>query len=234
MGSWVWVKNCRVIRAQILKEMFFPFQQGWLRKELNLANRDTGCQVHQMIYIKCIYKHMEVVRWGLVLHQSITVGGGGGGGPPPLRRTMSRVLRPKIFLLHFRTLERILRGSCEKKITVWKIFTLGSHVRVTVSPQPYDLIQHTIYHYDLRRGYNNFLSYYHTYKHSYKKLQGRFTTHPHDFQFWYLSHISAVVHIHEWRYSSNDRSPRAQSFTLLHHPSITFPSKVIKGSLIFL
>ena len=90
----------------------------------------------------------------------------------------------------------------------------GSHVRATVSQQPYELIEGIIYHCDPGRGYNNFLSYHHTYKHSYKMLQGRFTTHGHVFQFWCFAHISAVVHIHERPYSSNDRAPRAEPFTL--------------------
>ena len=85
----------------------------------------------------------------------------------------------------------------------------GSHVRATVSPQPYVLVQRTIYHCDPRRGSNNFLSYHHTYKCSYNKLQGRITTYAHVFQFWYFGHISAVVQTHQSGYSSFDRTPRA-------------------------
>ena len=78
-----------------------------------------------------------------------------------------------------------------------KIFMPGSHVRITVSPQPYDFIPHTVYRCDPLRWSNNFLYYHHTYKHSYKKLYGRVTTHGHDFQFQCLANISHVVHIHE-------------------------------------
>ena len=81
---------------------------------------------------------------------------------------------------------------------------LGSHVRAIVSPQPYHFIDRTIYHCDPLRGCNNNLSYYHTYKYSYKKLQGWYNTHAHDFQFKYFAHVSTVVHIHEGRYSSSD------------------------------
>ena len=54
----------------------------------------------------------------------------------------------KFFLLHFRILERILRGSFKG---VEKNFGRRGnnlhavrHVPVTVSPQPYDIIQRTI------------------------------------------------------------------------------------------
>ena len=102
-----------------------------------------------------------------------------------------------------------------------------------VSPQPYNLIEQTLYHCVPLRGYNKLLSYHHTYNHSYKKLHGQFCTHEDDFEFWYFTHISAVVQTHESGYSSNDRSPQGESFSLLQHLSITFLSKVIKGYLIF-
>ena len=98
-------------------------------------------------------------------------GGGVGGSSPPPPPHYVQSPKAKNLLLHFRILERILRGSCEKNITPrGKNFHAGSHVRVTVSPQPYDLIQRTIYDYVPLRRSNNILSYNQNYKHSYKML----------------------------------------------------------------
>ena len=73
--------------------------------------------------------------------------------PPPPRYAQSP--KAKNFLLHFRTLEWILRGSCEKKsVGVGTVCMLGSHVPGSVSPQPYELIQWTIYYCDPLQGYN--------------------------------------------------------------------------------
>ena len=77
------------------------------------------------------------------------------------------------------------------------------------------------------------LSYPSTYYCSYKKLQGLFTTHAYDFEFWYFGHISVVVHTHESRYSAHDRAPQPESCPLLEHHFLSLLSQVIKGSLIF-
>ena len=80
---------------------------------------------------------------------------------------------------------------------------------------------------------NHFPSYKHTYKLGYKRLQGWFSTHAHDFQLCNFAVISAVVQTHESRYCSPHRAPRADSYTLLKPLNISFLSEVIKGHLIF-
>ena len=110
---------------------------------------------------------------------------------------------------------------------------LGRHVCVMVSPQPYDLIQEPIYPSVPLQSENNLLPYTQNLNHSYKMLQGRFTTHAHDLVVWYFARMTPVFHSHESPYSSYDRGPRVESCTLLKHLSISFLSKVIKGYLIF-
>ena len=145
--------------------------------------------------------------------------------PPASPKDFLSLPRRQKLLLHFRTLERILRGSCENiSVGMGKIFHAGeqcSHHSISATIPPHR-IHHICFCSGMRVQQGSLITG--QINHSYEKEQGRLSYNAHSFQFSYFAHISVIVQTQERSYSAQDSAHRAELYSLtasIHLVAIT-------------